>query len=253
MQAPVVGVDHDSETDDTGVLCTNYAGLRFPLCYDGHKGTDLLLRKGFVTMDKYNVQVVAAASGKVVGTHDGEYDRCHADEGFEVSCDGHPMKANTVTIKHDDGTKTIYVHLMKGSVKVSKGDQVECGQLLGYVGSSGHSAMPHLHFQVETAEGKIIDPFSGIESQENSYWVQQVGQYGWPAELCAGDPIPVDAGPAADGGAVIVDAGSLDAASTTDGGNGGEGVGCSVSGSRDGFAMSLLMLLALWHIVRRKN
>lgn len=256
MQAPIVGVDHDSVTDDTGVLCTTYAGLGFPLCYDGHKGTDLLLRKGFVTMDAHDVQVVAAAPGEVVGTHDGEYDRCHASEGFDVSCDGYPMKANTVTIKHEDGTKTLYVHLKKGSVKVKKGDLVECGQLLGYVGSSGHSAMPHLHFQVESNTGEIIDPFAGVESQERSYWVQQVGEYGWPAERCAGDPIPVDAGPASE-------AARLDAGPPQSGSDGGfvpvdEGVGCRISSpSRGGgtaaFAIFLLAVLGhAWRSRRRR-
>ena len=69
-------------------------------------------------MDKYDVEVVAAADGEVIDAVDGNYDRCHA-EGRAVSCDGHPMRANIVSVRHADGIVSRYVHLKKGSVKVA--------------------------------------------------------------------------------------------------------------------------------------
>jgi Peptidase family M23 len=42
----------------------------------------------------------------------------------------------------------LYAHLQPGSVKVHRGEHVTLGQVLGLVGDSGNSVVPHLHFQV---------------------------------------------------------------------------------------------------------
>jgi len=67
---------------------------------------------------------------------------------------------------------------------VSVGDSVECGQMLGLVGSSGRSATPHLHFTVVDAEGTRVDPFAGPWSQPDSLWTNQDGPSGLPAAAC---------------------------------------------------------------------
>lgn len=53
---------------------------------------------------------------------------------------------NAITIKHDNGMKTLYAHLSK--IKVKVGQQVSVGELIGKAGSSGNSTGPHLHFEV---------------------------------------------------------------------------------------------------------
>ena len=187
MKVPIVGVDHDPAVDPTGTTCVNYNGDGLPWCYDGHEGTDYLLMWGFSTMDQHDVQVVAAADGEVTQAEDGNYDRCHETSGFVVTCDGHPMKANQVAVRHADGLLSRYAHLKKGSVKVKVGQKVRCGDLLGYVGSSGRSARPHLHFEVQDAAGKAVDPYAGIKSQATSYWVDQTPDaHGKPAARCQG-------------------------------------------------------------------
>jgi hypothetical protein len=191
---PIMGVDHDPEDDPLDTSCVNYAGEGFPYCYDQHDGTDFLLRSGFVTMDQFDVEVVAAADGTVVATEDGNYDRCSGAPGLSVDCGGHPIQANFVEIEHDGGLLSAYYHLKKSSVQVAPGERVSCGQVLGFVGSSGYSATPHLHFEVRGAAGQIIDPFAGPMSQPRSYWVEQHGALGWPAARCAGAPAASDAG-----------------------------------------------------------
>ena len=59
-------------------------------------------------------------------------------------------KANGVVIKHKDGSYAMYGHLQKNGAAVSLGDTVQAGQLIGYSGSVGYSAFPHLHFTVWT-------------------------------------------------------------------------------------------------------
>jgi murein DD-endopeptidase MepM/ murein hydrolase activator NlpD len=209
LEQPIVHADHDPEEKPTGVECINYAGQGFPWCYDQHKGTDFLLKSGFATMDTYDVPVVAAADGEVIAAEDGHYDRCHGQQGITVSCDGHPIEANHVDLRHADGLVTTYYHLKKGSVKVAKGEQVTCGQLLGYVGSSGMSALPHLHFGLQDADGSWIDPFAGPKSQPLSYWVQQQGPRGRPEPRCQGEPPPPpDGGTAPDQQVLDPDAGA---------------------------------------------
>lgn len=57
-------------------------------------------------------------------------------------------KANSVVIGHTDGSFAIYGHLKHQGVAVAKGELIKTGDLLGYSGSVGYSAFPHLHFAV---------------------------------------------------------------------------------------------------------
>jgi murein DD-endopeptidase MepM/ murein hydrolase activator NlpD len=56
---------------------------------------------------------------------------------------------NYVVITHDNGSQTLYSHMK--SVATSGGQYVVAGQVIGYVGSTGQSTGPHLHFEVRGA------------------------------------------------------------------------------------------------------
>ena len=64
---------------------------------------------------------------------------------------------NWVVINHGNGLVTKYMH--HSSICVSSGQYVEKGQQIGYVGSTGQSTGPHLHFQVEL-NGVAVSPDS---------------------------------------------------------------------------------------------
>ena len=56
---------------------------------------------------------------------------------------------NMVSLRHEDGTISIYMHLQYQGVEVEMGDIVPQGALLGWSGMSGDpAAIPHLHFQI---------------------------------------------------------------------------------------------------------
>lgn len=165
----ILGVDHDPVSRD-GVQCLAHDGRNFPFCYDDHDGTDYLLTGGFDAMDRGSARIVAAAGGVVTRIEDGHYDRCHGTIEGGIDCDGHPMAANLVVLTHANGFRTRYLHLMAGSLRVDEGDAVDCGTVLGLVGSSGRSAQPHLHFEVLDPAGALIDPYAGEFSQPESYW-----------------------------------------------------------------------------------
>ena len=79
----------------------------------------------------------AAASGRVISaSYSGGY-------------------GNLVVIDHGNGLATAYAH--QSSMAVSAGQQVSQGQVIGYVGSTGFSTGPHLHFEVRV-NGSPVDP-----------------------------------------------------------------------------------------------
>lgn len=62
---------------------------------------------------------------------------------------------NLVIINHPNGTQTLYAHQSK--LSVTTGEQVTQGQVIGYVGSTGRSTGPHLHFEVHGAYNPGLD------------------------------------------------------------------------------------------------
>lgn len=60
-------------------------------------------------------------------------------------------------IRHDETLVTLYCHFKKDTLRVKKGDKVERGDILGYMGSTGRSTGAHLHLGVSLF-GEWIDP-----------------------------------------------------------------------------------------------
>ncbi|MBF2017223.1 MAG: peptidoglycan DD-metalloendopeptidase family protein [Rivularia sp. T60_A2020_040] len=65
---------------------------------------------------------------------------------------------NLVDIRHADGTLTRYAHNSK--VLVSKGQQVEQGQRISLMGSTGFSTGPHLHFEIRKGGTQAVNPIA---------------------------------------------------------------------------------------------
>ena len=99
----------------------------------------------------YGAQVVACTSGTVFATDTD----CSHDWGKFSSCGCGGGYGNYVMIDHGDGKMSIYGHL--SGVTVSPGQSVVGGQLIGYVGSTGYSTGPHLHFELRY-NGVRYDP-----------------------------------------------------------------------------------------------
>mgnify|MGYP004541767463 FL=1 len=99
--------------------------------YKNHGGTDIGA--------SYGSAIYAADSGKVVSSSDGW------NGGW----------GNYVMIDHGNGMQTLYAHMSSRAVSV--GQTVKRGQTIGYVGSTGMSTGPHLHFEMYV-NGSRIDP-----------------------------------------------------------------------------------------------
>jgi len=78
-----------------------------------------------------------------------------AGDGVIISADWLGGYGNAVMIDHGGGVVTLYGHC--ASLAVSYGQHVTKGQLIAYVGSTGNSTGPHLHFEVRQ-DGVSVDP-----------------------------------------------------------------------------------------------
>lgn len=98
-----------------------------------HMGIDLAAR--------YGTPVEAISNGRIqFANWDGGLGRC-------------------VRIEHDNGLISVYAHLSAISPEVTPGAPVQMGQVIGYVGSSGLSTGPHLHYAL-FKDGRFLDPLT---------------------------------------------------------------------------------------------
>ena len=74
---------------------------------------------------------------------------------------------NTVIITHDSGFKSLYAHLSKFNKKMKLGSSVKQGDIIGFVGSSGVSSGPHLHFGMYKGS-RAMDPMKIVATSKKS-------------------------------------------------------------------------------------
>ncbi len=63
----------------------------------------------------------------------------------------------TIKISHADNFETLYAHMSRFAANLTPGMRVHKGDIIGYVGSTGRSTGPHLHFSV-IIDGQFVDP-----------------------------------------------------------------------------------------------
>jgi murein DD-endopeptidase MepM/ murein hydrolase activator NlpD len=66
---------------------------------------------------------------------------------------------NFVRLRHDNGWKTLYLHMNRFAPGIAAGMRVTQGQQIGEVGTTGRSTGPHLHYEVHI-DGQAVDPLS---------------------------------------------------------------------------------------------
>ena len=104
--------------------------------WKAHLGIDFAARRG--------TPVMAAGSGTIVWSQRmGSY-------------------GNLVKIRHSDGYETRYAHLKAFRRGIRRGKHVKKGQVIGYVGTTGRSTGPHLHFELRK-RGRAINPLRVVQ------------------------------------------------------------------------------------------
>ncbi|MEJ2373709.1 MAG: M23 family metallopeptidase, partial [Sulfurimonas sp.] len=104
--------------------------------WKAHLGVDYAARRG--------TPVIAAGSGKIIyAARLGTY-------------------GNLIKIRHNDGYETRYAHLKSFRRGIYRGKYVKKGQTIAYVGTTGRSTGPHLHFELRK-RGVAINPLRVVQ------------------------------------------------------------------------------------------
>ncbi len=102
--------------------------------------------KGYTKMHK-GVDFGAPKGTPIMAAGDGVVERCNRYGGY----------GNYIRIRHNGNTKTAYAHLSRYAKGVKGGSKVRQGQVIGYVGTTGSTTGPHLHFEL-IQNGKHVNP-----------------------------------------------------------------------------------------------
>ncbi|MDF3826033.1 peptidoglycan DD-metalloendopeptidase family protein [Enterococcus faecium] len=134
--------------------------------YDKEVAVSQLNKKGYmVPLKKYTISSPFGTRGREF--HRGldfaasQGEPIYASKsGKVIKAEYHPSWGNVVVIEHEDGTSALYAHQQEYEVKV--GNKVSQGEIIGYVGSTGHSTGSHLHLEICTdtslIQSKLINP-----------------------------------------------------------------------------------------------
>jgi murein DD-endopeptidase MepM/ murein hydrolase activator NlpD len=111
----------------------------------------------------FGKEIHSVANGTVVAAGDGLPDIETIYSARDQTID--TLAGNFVIVDIGNKKYACYAHMVNGSVRVKAGDNVKEGQVLGLMGNSGNSDLPHLHFQVVTD----IPSFLGAEGYPHVY------------------------------------------------------------------------------------
>jgi murein DD-endopeptidase MepM/ murein hydrolase activator NlpD len=110
-----------------------------------HNGVDFRASRG--------TRVLAVLNGVVTGTGNTDEQRgCYS-------------YGKWVLIKHPNGLSSLYAHL--DLIKVTDGQTVSTGEIIGYSGNTGYSTGPHLHLTVYASQGVEIQKYSSSKNCKN--------------------------------------------------------------------------------------
>ncbi len=104
----------------------------------GHNGVDFRASVG--------TKITASLSGEVWATGN-----------TDTACPG-ASYGKWIMVKHNNGLSTLYAHL--SLIKVSAGQVVNTGDVVGYSGNTGYSTGPHLHFGVYATQGTRVQTYN---------------------------------------------------------------------------------------------
>jgi hypothetical protein len=89
---------------------------------------------------------LAVANALVVSVIDGQPEQTPGSYPTNITLDA--ADGNSIILDLGEKRYALYAHLQPGSIKVHRGEKVHLGQVMGLVGDTGNSVVPHLHFQV---------------------------------------------------------------------------------------------------------
>ncbi|MET3577119.1 murein DD-endopeptidase MepM/ murein hydrolase activator NlpD [Mesorhizobium robiniae] len=124
-------------TPVNGVMTSTFGPRKHPILGTVriHKGVDWAAPLG--------TPIAAAFDGEIVFQGDGK--------GY----------GNLVKISHGNGSETRYAHMQRFAIKDGVGTKVKAGDIIGYIGTTGLSTGPHLHFELYRS-GEAVNPLGTV-------------------------------------------------------------------------------------------
>ena len=110
-----------------------------------------------------------------------DFKRARANSKFNPGSDDKKnLTGNYIILKHGNGVYAAFCHLQPDSIRVSVGQTVKRGDVLGNIGHTGNSMFPHLHFQLMdssdiTAANGLPCSFAQYELFHNGKWEKIYG------------------------------------------------------------------------------
>ena len=137
----------DDESAPSFVFPVQNATKDHITAYFGEEGKHPTANKGVIHK---GIDIRAKKGTPVIATTDGVIGKASLEGDW----------GNLIVIFHKDGYETWYAHL--NGFKVKEGQQVNQGDIIGYVGNTGRSTGPHLHYEVKH-NGENRNPLNYIE------------------------------------------------------------------------------------------
>ncbi len=69
------------------------------------------------------------------------------------------LAGNGLRVAQDDGTYFTYLHMSGFAPGIAVGTKVKAGDVIGFVGNTGSSSTPHLHFEIHPGGGAAVNPY----------------------------------------------------------------------------------------------
>ena len=123
-----------------------------------HKAIDIVASDGSESeIISLNDGVVTMAVNNVKGTN-------HASKGLSTY-------GNYVKVKQDDGKTALYAHMKYDSVKVSNGQYIQKGDVIGTMGATGNAYGKHLHLEIKDENNVNENPLDILAKKDNGFEV----------------------------------------------------------------------------------
>ena len=150
----------------------------------------LSLRKAFI---RTPVDVARISSGFSLGRRHPILNKIRAHKGVDYAAPtGTPIKSagagqvvqagrsggygNTLIVQHGQRYRTLYAHMQGFAKGIREGVNVKQGQIIGYIGTTGLSTGPHLHYEFQV-DGQHVDPLSQSLSMTNTMAGVEKGRF----------------------------------------------------------------------------
>jgi len=133
--------------------------------------------------------VLAVADALVVSVIDGEPEQTPGNYPTNIALD--KADGNSVILDLGSHRYALYAHMQPGNIKVRSGEKVHLGQVIGLVGDTGNSIVPHLHFQVTDGPSSLSSNGLPYEISEFQVTGATAGTKAFDEAESNGTPLPV--------------------------------------------------------------